>query len=92
MSNLAKQLFEGLNQVKEAAQTVAPGLGNFWQDMKQEAVYQSSRGAMELAAALFSGNSFVLYGGGNHPHGHEQERETQQPQPEHERESVGMER
>jgi hypothetical protein len=74
-----------LESVKEAFQTVAPGLS--WDkivgDITHEAKQQVAFGAHELAAALFNGSGFVMYPrgtrddhgqGGHGVHGPEQEQ------------------
>src|SRR5579871_3621595 len=53
----------GLEAVKEAVQSIAPGLS--WDkivgDVGHEMTQQVAFGAHELAAALFNGSGFVMY-------------------------------
>jgi hypothetical protein len=53
----------GLEAVKEAVQSIAPGLS--WDkivgDVGHEMTQQVASGAHELAAALFNGSGFVMY-------------------------------
>jgi hypothetical protein len=56
---------EGL---KEAVKAFAPGLTfkDILQDVGAELKQMGAHGAHELAAALFTGNSFVMYPRGHH--------------------------
>jgi hypothetical protein len=66
MSETAKQLFESLKAAKESIQEAMPGLKNLVPDVKAEFSRLGTQGAMELASALFNGNSFVPYGPGQY--------------------------
>lgn len=57
MSSLAKQLFTELK-------SLAPGLSNIGPELGAELSRQVTQGRNELAAALYTGNAFVLYGEG----------------------------
>lgn len=63
MSDLAKQLFEGLG---DAVQSIAPGLSDFGPEVGAELSRLGTQGAMELASALFGGSAFVPYGPGQY--------------------------
>lgn len=78
MSDKAKQLFEGLRNVKETVQQALPGLGNIGADVKAEFKRVNTQAAMELASALFRGDAFVPYGPGQYTPDHENEQEQEQ--------------
>ena len=83
MSQLAKELFDGL---KAVGQSIGNTLANdVLPDISAEMGRMGTQGTMELAAALFNGNGFVPYGPGQY---------TPQPEQEHapEQERGGMER
>jgi hypothetical protein len=87
--DLARQLFDGLKGMKEAALTIAPGLRDLVPEMQSEMSRLGKQGASELASALFNGNGFVIYGPGQHTQTPEPEQEKQQVQ---EQNRAGMER
>ena len=60
------QQIGALEAVKEGIQAVAPGLSlrEIFSDIKAELKDQLAHGAHELAAALFNGAPFVMYGRG----------------------------
>jgi hypothetical protein len=62
MSEIAKQLFEGLKAMKESVVAAAPGLKDLVPEAKAEFSRMGTQGAMELASALFNGSAFVPYG------------------------------
>jgi hypothetical protein len=62
MSKIAEQLFEGLRNAKDAVHAIAPGLKDLVPEVGAEAKRQVELGASELAAALFKGDPFVMYG------------------------------
>ena len=66
MSDLEKQLFEGLGNVAEAAKAMAPGLDNLVPEAGAELSRLGTQGAMELASALFGNGAFVPYGPGQY--------------------------
>jgi hypothetical protein len=75
---LAQQLFAGqgkqsmgaMEAIKEAFLAIAPGLKDVISETKAEMKQQLAHGAHELAAALFTGNAFVMYQrGGKDDHG-----------------------
>jgi hypothetical protein len=66
MSQNLKQLFEGLQGIKEAVQAIAPGLRDVLPEGKAEMSRLGTQGAMELASALFNGTAFVPYGPGQY--------------------------
>jgi hypothetical protein len=84
MSDLAKQLFDGLKAVGQGAANTF--VNDVLPDIAAQAHKTISLGATEIAAALHSGNAFVLYGSNQHApqsaqepakeqeHAHEQER------------------
>jgi hypothetical protein len=76
MSELASQLFDSLKGVKEAVQAVAPGLKDLVPEAKAEMSRLGTQGAMELASALFNGNSFVPYGPGQYTPSSEQGKDV----------------
>lgn len=89
MSELAKQLFA---ELKNAAQSAAPGLKDFVPEIKAELSRLGTQGAMELASALFGNGAFVPYGPGQYtpdPASHEQTASAPAQQPEHERSGMG---
>ncbi len=80
------QQIGALEAVKEGIQAVAPGLSlrAIFSDIKAEMTEQLAHGAHELAAALFNGSAFVMYGG----NGHDNEKQNGSPevqQQEHDR-------
>ncbi len=87
----AQQLFGGppqsmgaLDAVKEAVLAVAPGLRDAGQEIKEELTHKAAQGAHELAAALFSGNAFVMYPrGGKDDHGIHGPEQSQNHAPDH---------
>ena len=88
MSKIAEMLFGGMAGLKEAALTVAPGLANVLPDVAAELGRQGTRGTMELASALFSGQAYVQYG----PSNSIEATHEQAPVPSAEQEHAGMER
>ncbi len=63
MSELAKQLFDGLRAAAAGVAEVAQdGLGQ----MAAEGSRLGTQGTMELASALFNGHAFVPYGPGQY--------------------------
>jgi len=91
MSQLVKQGYSAIKDVAHAAMEIAPGMKNLVQDVFSEVKHQGAMGAHELASALFSGNAFVMYSGGQPAMEHQLTPEHQQGQ-EHQREHAGMER
>jgi hypothetical protein len=83
-SELAEKLFGAMREVKDTVQAVAPGLNV--KDMVEEIggrLKQAGvQGQMEMAAALFSGqsNAFVPYGPGQSPRMAEQSMEQHRSQ------------
>jgi hypothetical protein len=78
-----RQFFESL---KEAGETLAPGLKNLIPDVKAELSRLATQGTMELASGLFNGNAFVPYGPGQYTPSPQQEAGVhgkEQPQQEH---------
>ena len=61
-----EQQIGAMEAVKEGIQAVAPGLSlrEIFSDIKAELKDQLAHGAHELAAALFNGAPFVMYGRG----------------------------
>ena len=89
MSQLAKELFDGL---KAVGQSVGNTLVNdVLPDIGAEMSRLGTQGTMELASAIFSGNGFVPYGPGQYTPQAEQEAAPEQEQS-HELERTGMER
>jgi hypothetical protein len=90
---LAEQLFAGrgepgmsaLGAVKEAILAIAPGLKDAGPEIATELKQMGAQGAHELAAALFSGNAFVMYprGGGKDDHGIHGPEQSQDHAPDH---------
>lgn len=83
MSQRTRQFFENL---KEAGTALAPGLKNLVPEVKAELSRLTTQGSMELASALFNGNSFVPYGPGQYTPSPENEAGVQgkeQQQQEH---------
>jgi hypothetical protein len=72
------QQIGAVEAVKEGIQAVAPGLSlrAIFSDLKAEMTEQLAHGAHELAAALFNGSPFVMYGRG----GHDQEPQNGSPE------------
>jgi len=66
MSELLKQLFEGIEGIKEAVEAIAPGLKDVVPEVGDELKRLGKHGQTEMAAALFGGNAFVVYGPGQH--------------------------
>ncbi len=66
MSDLAKQLFESLSEIGDAAQAIAPGLKDFVPEVGAELSRLGTQGAMELSSALFGNGAFVPYGPGQY--------------------------
>ena len=66
MSEIAKQLFQGMKGVSEAVMAVTPGLQDVAHETKGEISRLGTQGAMELASALFGNNAFVPYGPGQY--------------------------
>ena len=60
------QQIGAVEAVKEGIQAVAPGLSlrQIFSDIKTELTEQLKHGSHELAAALFNGSPFVMYGRG----------------------------
>jgi len=78
-----RQFFETL---KEAGETLAPGLKNLIPDVKAELSRLATQGTMELASGLYNGNAFVPYGPGQYTPSAQQEAGVhgkEQPQQEH---------
>ena len=72
---MADSLFGGVQAIKETIQAIAPGLdgGKMKGEIGGELQQMGAHGAHELAAALFNGNSFVMYPRGvKEDHGMEQ--------------------
>jgi hypothetical protein len=87
MSNLTKQLFEGLKSAKEIILEIAPGLNNIWSDIAETAKQKNDQARSEAANLLFTGHAFVPYGPGQHePPTSEQKPEIEHEQPSHEME------
>lgn len=63
MSARVREFFESL---KESVLEVAPGLANLVPEVKAELSRLGTQGSMELASALFHGQSFVPYGPGQY--------------------------
>jgi hypothetical protein len=85
VSELAKQLFAGLNAVKDGLQSgIQEGAARALTEIGAEAKRLGAQGSMELASALFNEHAFVPYGPGQYT-----ETPEQQQQPEQDR---GMER
>jgi hypothetical protein len=83
MSMKTRQFFENL---RDAAQAVAPGLKNLLPDVKAELSRLGTQGTMELASGLFNGHGFVPYGPGQYTPTPEQEagiHGKEPPQQEH---------
>lgn len=61
-----EQKIGAVEAVKEGIQAVAPGLSlrEIFSDIKSELKDQLAHGSHELAAALFNGSPFVMYGRG----------------------------
>lgn len=59
---LAQQLFDSLTQVKDMVQAIAPGLKNVGPELAAESKRMWDLGRSEIAAALFRGDPFVMYG------------------------------
>ena len=64
--------------VKEGIQAVAPGLSlrKFFSDITAEMKEQLAFGSHELAASLYNGSPFIMYGRG----GHDQEPQNGSPE------------
>lgn len=79
MSDTAKKLFDSLAAVTHAV--VIPGLKRAGNEIGAEFSRLGTQGATELAAALFNGHAFVLYGPGQRPAqpelAHGQERDVE---------------
>jgi hypothetical protein len=62
------QQIGAVEALKEGIQAVAPGLSlrKIFSDIKAEMKEQLAHGSHELAAALFNGSPFVMYGRGGH--------------------------
>jgi hypothetical protein len=88
MSDLAKQLFEGLRSAKEIILEIAPGLKNIGSDIAQTLEQKNDQGRSEAANLLYTGHAFVPYGPGQH----ESPTSEQKPEIEHEQPSHEMER
>ena len=73
MSELARQLFDGIKGVKEAVQAIAPGLSaeKIVGDVMAEGKRQVMQSAGELSHALFNGSAYLPYGVGQQPAGKE---------------------
>lgn len=63
MSDLAKELFEGLG---DAAKAMALGLDDLVPEVGAELSRLGTQGSMELASALFGNGAFVPYGPGQY--------------------------
>jgi hypothetical protein len=61
------QQIGAMEAAKEGIQAIAPGLSlrKIFGDIKAEMVDQVKHGSHELAAALFNGSAFVMYGRGD---------------------------
>lgn len=70
-----EQRIGAMEAVKEGIQAVAPGLSlrEIFSDIKAEMKDQLAHGSHEMAAALFNGSPFVMYGRGG--------RDDNEPQP-----------
>ncbi len=66
-----EQQVGAMEAAKEGIQAVAPGLSlrEIFSDIKAEMKDQLAHGSHELAAALFNGSPFVMYGRGGHDDG-----------------------
>jgi hypothetical protein len=74
-SEIAKQLFDGLRNVKDVAVALAPGLKNIGADVAAEGKRLWDLGSTEFAAGFLKGyDPFVMYGPGQHAANVEQEQ------------------
>lgn len=79
MSEVAKQLFDGLKAVvKDSVQAVAPGLKDLVPEAMAEVSRLGTQGSMEMASALLNGHAFVPYGPGQYTPEREEEQQHQQ--------------
>jgi hypothetical protein len=86
---LAKQIFGGVEAVKDATLEIAPGLKNIGPDIGAELNRLGTQGSMEFASGMWNGNAFVPYGPGQYTpdpeHRPEMEHDQSSQEMEHER-------
>lgn len=88
-----EQQVGAMEAVKEGIQAVAPGLSlrEIFSDIKAEMKDQLAHGSHELAAALFNGSPFVMYGRGGHDDGPQHGLPETQQEMKQERDRGGLE-
>ena len=88
-----EQQIGAMEAAKEGIQAVAPGLSlrEIFSDIKAEMKDQLAHGSHELAAALFNGSPFVMYGRGGHDDGPQHGLPETQQEMKQERDRGGVE-
>lgn len=88
-----EQQVGAIEAAKEGIQAVAPGLSlrEIFSDIKAEMKDQLAHGSHELAAALFNGSPFVMYGRGGQDDGPQHGLPEAQQELQQERDRGGLE-